>query len=183
MSSAVAEPPTISTPKRERIYVSRRSDLTLILDRDRKRVAQETGETIETIQGKRLRFSEGRLIVPEKGVVRGARGEQLAAQEVVDRLEGRGEPGDEDFIQPHSLLGDREEGFWVLPKVAPAMSEAEAQRVVDLAIARDGDTLEDLLATERDGWERTDMIDLLESTIDKVRAADGPADTASAAVA
>lgn len=174
MSSAVADAPTISTPNRDRVYIARHSDLLLILARDRKRVAQETGETIETIQGKRLKFIEGELTVPEKGIVRGARGEQLAAQEVVDLLEGRGEPGDEDFIQPHPKLGDMEEGFWLRPKLAPPMSEAEAQQVVDLAIARDAEGLHALLTAEQNGWERSDMLDLVASTLDKVEAAQQP---------
>lgn len=161
----------VSKPVKERTYVSRRSDLILVLERDRRRVSAETGETVETVQGKRLRFNEGTIVVAEKGVVRGARGEQLASQYVIDRLEGRGAPGDEDFIQPHPLLGDREEGFWVLPKVAPPMSEEEAQGIVALAISGEVEKLEDLLAAEQDGWERADMLDLLSGTIDKVRAA------------
>lgn len=167
--SAVAEP-VLSAPPSGRTYVARRSELLLILERDRRRVNQETGETVETIQGKRLQFTDGQLFVPEKGSVRGARGEKIPAQDVIVHLEGRGEPGDEDYVEPHDMFGNREEGFVRLPKIAPALSEDEAQAVVDLAIAGDLEGLEALHAAEQDGWARADMLELIGSTLDKVRA-------------
>jgi len=177
---AVADPPVLSKPKAERVYISRRSDLLLVLVRDKRRVSQETGETGESIQGKRRQFVEGRLTIPEKGVVRGARGERLTAKEAIEHLEGRGKPGEDDYIEPHDLLGDREEGFFKLPKVAPPMSEEEAQKVVELAIAGDVQALEDLHEAELTGWERTDLLELISDTLSKVRAAKPPAESVKA---
>jgi hypothetical protein len=167
--SAVTEP-VLSAPPSGRTYVSHREELMLILERDRRQVSQETGETVATINGKRVQFTDHQLFVPSKGTITGARGEKIPVQDVIDRLEGRGEPGDEDYIEPHGKLGDLAEGFWPLPKIAPALSEEEAQAVVDLAIAGDLDGLEALLAAEQGGWAREDMLELIGSTLDKVRA-------------
>lgn len=168
--SAVAEP-TVPKRRAERVYVSRRDELLIILVKDKKRTNGD-GEVVESVQGRRLQFTDGKLAIPETGIVRGARGERIPAQEVVDHIEGRGKPGDENYIEPHDLLGDTGEGFWAPPVVAPPLSEAEAQGVVDLAIARDVEGLEALLAAEQDGWARADMLELVGSTLDKVRAAE-----------
>lgn len=171
--SAVAEQESVvlSKPRAERVYISRRDKLRLVLLRDKNRISQETGEPVETVQGKWLQFEEGRLVVPDKGTVRGARNEHLDAQYVIDHLEGRGEPGDDDFLPPHDKLGDYQEGFWVMPKIVPALSEEEAQGVVSLAIAGDVDKLEKLLAEEQAGWGRKDMLTLVGDTLEKVREA------------
>lgn len=173
--SAVAEKPVaaVSKPSGDRRYIARRSDLLLVLSRDRKRVSQETGETIETVQGKRLAFHEGELIVPAKGYVRGARGERLPRQEVIDMLEGRGEPGDEDYVQPHEHFGDMEEGFWLLAQAAPPLGEDETKGIVRLAIAGDIEALEGMLTAEQEGWERPEMVELLSDAIAQVLEARG----------
>lgn len=175
--SPVAEQaaPAIALPKPSgaRTYVAKRDDLLLILERERRRVDAGTGEVIETILGKRLQFTEGQLVVPEKGSVKGAPGgvSRLRRQYVIDHLEGRGEPGDKDYVEPHPLFGDSEEGFILLPTVVPKMTSEEAQAVTGLAIAGDEEGLQALLEQERAGFDRPEMTELVTDTLAKVRAA------------
>lgn len=165
--SAVAEH-TVAAPANEKVYVSRRSELKLFLQRDMPLRSQATGEVVDTRQGKRLQFRDGRLVIPlGSKTMRGERGELLDVAEVLDLLEGNEDEG----IPPHMLLGNREEGFWELPKVAPPLGELEAERVVELAIAGDTDELEAMLDAEREGWQRTEMLELVEGALSKVRAA------------
>jgi len=163
--SAVAEQPAVTVPKPSgaRVYAAKRDDL----------VDAGTGEIIETVLGKRLQFTDGQLIVPERGAVRGAPGgvARLPRQYVIDHLEGRGEPGDKDYVEPHPLFGDSEEGFILVPRAVPKMSEEEAQGVVGMAIAGDEEGLEALLAAERAGFDRPELTDLVTDTLEKVRAA------------
>lgn len=173
--SAVAEQPAVTVPKPsgDRVYAAKRDDLLLILERERRRVDAGTGEIIETVLGKRLQFTDGQLVVPERGAVRGAPGgvARLPRQYVIDHLEGRGEPGDKNYVEPHALFGDSEEGFVLVPRPVPKMGEAEAQGVVGMAIAGDEEGLEALLAAERAGFDRPELTELVTDTLEKVRAA------------
>jgi hypothetical protein len=178
--SAVAEQPAaalaVPKPSGARTYVAKRDDLLLILERERRRVDAGTGEVIETVLGKRLQFTDGQLVVPERGAVRGAPGgvARLPRQYVIDHLEGRGEPGDKDYVEPHPLFGDSEEGFILLPTIVPKMSTEEAQAVTGLAIAGDEQALEALLKAERAGFDRPELTELVTDTLAKVRAAREP---------
>lgn len=168
---AVAEKPKVSKPSGERRYLSKRGDQVLVMESDKRRINRDTGEVMDTVNGRRLAFREGVLVVPAKGNVKGARNERIPRQDVINFLEGKGEPGDDDYQEPHELFGDREEGFVLMPTPVPAMSEEEAQAVVGFAIEGNVEELERLLSEEEDGYERSELIDLVTDTLSKVRLA------------
>jgi hypothetical protein len=166
MSAATLEKPArmVSAPEGDRVYLSRRSELVLVIKRDLPKTDRE-GNVTETIQGQRVSFSDGQLRVPTSGWVTGTRRERIKAEDVRDFLEGN----EEKDIAPHLLLGDREGGFWRHVEPAPAPSEDELNRVLELAEDRDVEGLEELVAQERAGWARAELLKVAQGSLERVQ--------------
>lgn len=168
--TAVAEQPkdeieTPSGPPPEKVYISHRAELVLVLRRDMPHRNAETGEIVDHTSGEHVQFVDHRLVVPLKGWVRGSKGEQLSATKVIAAIEGDEENG----VPPHHLFGDREEGFFLMPQVPPAPTEAEMAAVVDMAMDADTEGLEALIAREEDAWARPEMLELARGTLERLK--------------
>jgi len=161
MSTEVAEQTegsvegAIAQPDQRVVYLSRRSDLRLI------RVARQprhnvAGMKIGEDPGQAVQFVEGKLTLPLEGKVRIDQGREADAVEIREWLEG------------HHIFGNVEEGFWRVDPAAPPLSAAEMSMFQELVLKLDVEGLRRCLEAERNGWARTDIVAVLEESIEKV---------------
>lgn len=159
MSSAVAEPELeqiIDRPRHAVLFMSRRSELRLVLKPIRERRGIE-GEKLEHIPGETVCFRDGKLEVPlEGGEMTLDDGRTVESGPILKWLES------------HRSHGNREEGFWRVDPVAPAPSEDEIGLLTQLATTLDLEGLERFLVTERDGWARPQLLRVAERAIERV---------------
>lgn len=156
----------VSKPSKNIIFMARRSELKLVKKPERPK-RNETGELVDIVPGERVAFKDGKLEVPPTGKLRGEKGEELVAKEVLDWLLGS------DENQPHHLLNDKLEGFWKLEEPAPAPSEDELNHLQDLAMDLDLEGLKQFIAQEQEGWKRPSLLRTatksLESATEKLK--------------
>jgi hypothetical protein len=118
----------------------------LVLVRDPQRVIRDhrTGEEVGKTDPVRIQFRGGRYVAQD-------------ADEV-------------SWLKAHRLFGDPEDGFNLLPLPAPAVSQDEINAMLSAAAANDAETLQAMLEDERANWDRSDVVDLLEGTLERVTA-------------
>lgn len=165
MATATAEK-MVSAPSTDHVFVSRRTDLTLVMTRSKRVFAGS--EEVETEYGHTITFVEGRLTVPRDPdeFVIDTQGERIPAPAVLDFLEGN----QEKRIRPHRMLGNHEEGFWRYVEPAPAPSEDELTRVQVLAETQDAPGLEDFIAQEQAGWHRDSLLNIAKGSLERTLA-------------
>lgn len=144
--AAVDAPPMdtlVSQPAREVVFASRRDELVLVHTAEYPILNAATGQrTGQTIGGVRIQFQAGQLRVPLEGDVVTAQGKRIPAPDLLEWL-GR-----------HHLNGDRHEGFFEMPRVAPPVSNEEFERINDASMWHDVAALTAILEAERTGWDR-----------------------------
>lgn len=166
MPSATVESP-VAKPRNVKRFIARRTDLVLTKI-GREPVYGPGGVKVNDMPGEKIAFRGGILEVPldEGATIKLVDGRDMPAQEILDWLTGV----EGDTARPaHRLYGDREDGFWDLELPAPAPSSEELDRLQDLAIYHDVDGLEAFIAAERAGFNRPELIEVAEGTIERVR--------------
>lgn len=146
--TAVADPPAdtiISQPHRIVQFAARRSELVLVHTPTYDILGAQGQKTGRETEGVRIRFTDGMLQVPEEGTVRTEQGRKFPAPELLE------------WLREHRLVNNRDEGFWEVPKAAPAVSEAELDAVMGAAATANLERLRQLLAAEEKGWNRGDL--------------------------
>jgi hypothetical protein len=107
---------------------------------------------------KTVAFYDGRYQLPPSGEITYEDGRKGDASEALE------------WLRTHRLYGDREEGFWEMPRVAPAVSQEETRVLLGALAKLDEETLLKALEEERTGWAREDFIVTIEGTLAEVQA-------------
>lgn len=152
--ATVAAPQMVSTPVKTTLFLARRSDLRLIkLPRyDRYAGARKTGED----PGQAVQFVNGRLDVPEKGPMKLDDNREADSQEILK------------WLKEHHLLGNVEEGFWVVDQLAPPVSEEELAMLMEHAF--DPEVLREIIRQEEQGWSRDQLLRPARRQLEQVEA-------------
>lgn len=145
----------VATPDEKLLYMGRRDSLRLVLRATRVRRDAE-GQAVETIQGAALAFKEGVLRIAREGDVRLEAGNLMPAEDVIK------------FLDQHPRNGDVNEGFWRVDPTAPAPSQAELDTLVRLATELDSEELQKFIAQEREGWNRTALLETAEGALTRI---------------
>lgn len=161
MATATAEP-VVSAPSTDHLFISRRSELTLVMTRSKRVVIN--GEEVDTDYGHTIAFVDGQLRIPRKGWVTDTQGDRVPTKDVLAFLEGT------DDRPPHRMLNNREEGFWRHVEPAPAPTEEEGEAVVVYAEEGNVAGLEDLIAQEEAGWHRESFLKLARGSLQRTKA-------------
>jgi hypothetical protein len=155
--SAVAEQQMVSVPEASALFMARRSDLRLV-----KKAIRQTrdveGNPAETIPGETLAFLDGVLRVPLEGRIRITDGREIDAGEAIA------------WLDEHPLKGDWQEGFWRVDPTAPPPSEAEIDKLQELAMELDVTALAQFIEQERAGWARPKLLEVAERSLDRITA-------------
>jgi hypothetical protein len=116
------------------------------------------------------------LVRDPQRVIRDARSGEVVGKTEPVRIHFRGgrytaQDADEvSYLKGHRLFGDPEDGFSLMPMPAPAVSQEEINAMLAAAAANDAETLQAMLEDERANWDRADVVDLLEGTLERVTA-------------
>jgi hypothetical protein len=146
----------VSQPETKTLWMSRRSELRLVLDARQPKVAAATGQKTGETLGQAVRFSDGVFRCPPTGTVTLEDGREADAAEVTARLD------------THKLKGDMEEGFWRVDPTAPPLSRAEMETLTQAAIALDSEKLLALIAQEEAGWGREDVLSIARDAVARI---------------
>lgn len=153
--STVVDEPLVSAPEDTILFMCRRSDL---------RLTKKAQYPIRGAAGEQVDVTDGEVVAFRAGVLRMSKdscvledGREIPAAEAVAFLEG------------HRLFGDVQDGFWRVDPTAPAISRDELDRLMSLVLELDDEKLERLVAEERAGWGRLDLIETAEKALDRVR--------------
>jgi hypothetical protein len=153
--TATLEAP-VSQPEPYDLFMCRRSELRLT------KVArypimgpggQKTGEH----PGQAIAFRDGVLRVPHHGVVTLEDGREVDADDV------------RRFLLGHKLLGDWQEGFWRVDPVAPPVSQAELDTLLEAGMAFDEAAVTAIIEAERAGWNREALINAAVKALDGIQ--------------
>lgn len=161
--SATATAQLVSAPARATIYLSRRRELRLVKT-PKYPIFGQAGSKVGELPGETIPFHDGRLDVPQDGVMVLEDGRKVEASEV------------REWLEDHRLFGDQEGGFWELEQVGPPVSKAEMDAILDAVGAWDVEKLEAIIEQESDGWQRQDLLASAREHLDKIRAARGRQD-------
>lgn len=149
----------ITKPDLSTTYLSRRTDLRLVLKPRRKQMGMTDGGFAQLGEspGVAVQFKDGSFRLPASGPVTIAEGTLIDSDELRPLLEG------------HRLLGDREDGFWANPKVAPPPTGEELAALTTAAARLDEAAISAMLEEERAGWGREAFLALITSSLERVR--------------
>lgn len=177
--SAVAEAtPDLVAPRTSTVlFLARREDLRLTYIARRPQRDATTGAQLEPTRGVTFGFLNGSLRLKPDGDGNvlvsdpvGGAGETLVPLETALK-----------WLRGHRRYGDVNEGFWEVDPVAPPMSREEQDRIVAAAMAWDKETLAAIVAQERAGWNRKDVLHVAEGSIRRIEEMEVKADEAVAA--
>jgi len=146
----------VAVPDTSTLFMARRSDLRLV----KKSIIQtrdREGQPAETIPGETVEFHDGVLRVPHEGTMQLADGRAIPADEV------------RAWLEQHPMLGDWQEGFWLVDPTAPPPSQDELDQLQELAMDLDVDGLERFIVQELEGWGRPALVETAEKSLEKVR--------------
>jgi hypothetical protein len=147
----------VSQPETKTLYMSRRSELRLVLTARQPitgAAGQKTGESV----GAAIPFREGVFRCPPTGTVELEDGRMADAAEITA------------WLDSHRLNGNVEEGFWRVDPTAPALSRAEMETMTQAAIALDSEKLLALIAQEEAGWAREDVLSIARDAVESIEA-------------
>jgi hypothetical protein len=136
----------VSKPESERLYMARRKNQRLVKT-PRYPIYGPGGRQVGEQPGETLEFRNHALRVPLKGKVRLADGREADAAEIIEWLDG------------HQLNGNREEGFWFVPQVAPEPTSEEIDALLTATSNHDVEALQAILAAEEAGFNRSKIVD------------------------
>lgn len=151
--ATVTAPQYVSQPVRSTMFLARRSDLRLVKTPRYPTFGmggQKTGEQ----PGQAVQFRDGRLDVPESGKLMLDDGREGDASEI------------RDWLLRHPALGNIEEGFWVVDQMAPPVSEADLDMLLENAL--DGEVLGEIIRQEEQGWQRDALLRPARKQLEKV---------------
>jgi hypothetical protein len=158
MSTATASTDRIvSQPQRERVFTARREDLRLVKTARYPILNGQGAKTGLDTEGITIQFRAGLLRVPLEGEVETEHGAKIDAAEL------------NEWLDRHRLNGDRFEGFVQLEQTAPPVSAEEMKALIRLGQAFDREGLEALIEMEREGWNRSELIESAEESIQGIR--------------
>lgn len=102
------------------------------------------GQKVGEQPGQAVQFVNGRLDVPEKGKMELADGRTADSQEILA------------WLQEHPMLSNIEEGFWIVDQMAPPVSEAEMDLMLENSL--DAEMLREIIRQEEQGWAREGLL-------------------------
>lgn len=146
----------ISQPAREVTYAARRSDLQLIKTARYPTLGPGNVKVGET-PGVAVQFVEGVYRIPLEGKVVTKHGVAVEAAEL------------HPWLQSHRLFDDMQEGFVKVEQAAPPLTAAEIKAVTRAQIRVQPDVLEEIVAQERAGWNRPELIEVAEDALSELR--------------
>jgi hypothetical protein len=151
--ATVTAPQYVSQPVKTTMFLARRSDLRLV------KVPRYPqfgigGQKVGEHPGQAVQFRDGRLDVPEKGKMMLDDGREGDAAEV------------REWLLRHPMLGSTEEGFWVVDQLAPPVSEADLDMLLENAL--DADVLREIIRQEERGWARDALLRPARKQLEKV---------------
>jgi hypothetical protein len=146
-------------------FFSRRRNQYLVMEPRVPQLAPVSGRQVTVSKGAAVQFKNHVLSVPLSGKMPLANGGHMAdAREILDWLTGNEDAG----IPPHHLFDDRFEGFWMEAALAPAPTAEELERLTMAATDGNRELLEQLIAEERDQWDRPEFLSLAERALARV---------------
>lgn len=168
MSTATAEPvieALVQQPDPSVLFIAKRSDLRLVHTGRYPIVVPSTGQRLGESRGVTVAFNNHEFRCPLEGEVTimdpgGAGQAKLPAEELLA------------FLESHPRCGDPNEGFQRVDPKAPPLGQEEQQRIVEAATAWDVDTLRSIVAQERAGWNREQVIEVAQGAIQRVEEAE-----------
>lgn len=154
--ATVTAPQLVSTPVKSTLFMCRRSDLRLV------KVPRYPqfgigGQKVGEQKGEAIQFVNGRFDVPDSGKVTLDDGRTADAQEILQ------------WLKSHPLLGNVEEGMWVVDQMAPPVSVDEMKMLNRLSMNGDEAAIEEFISQERAGWDRADLIEAAQDALGQVR--------------
>ncbi len=162
--TSTAEAPTeapqlVSQPDTSALFMATRSNLRLVKKAIRT-IRGPEGEAVDQTLGETLEFNEGVLRVPlaPDGEVTCLNGERIPAPDVLA------------WLGKHRMNGDWQEGFWRVDPTAPPPSQEELDTLQELAIDLNDEGLTLFVEQERAGWNRPQLIEIAERTLEKIAA-------------
>jgi hypothetical protein len=147
----------VSQPETKTLYMSRRSELRLVLTA-RQPITGAAGQKTGESPGRVAQFRDGVFRCPPTGTVELEDGRQADAAEITA------------WLDTHRLNGNVEEGFWRVDPTAPALSRAEMETMTQAAIALDSEKLLALIAQEEAGWAREDVLSIARDAVESIEA-------------
>lgn len=147
----------VSQPTKTTLFMSRRSDLRLV-KRPRYPVFGQGGQKVGESVGEAVQFVNGRLDIPEKGKMILDDGRQADSQEILE------------WLKSHPMLGNIEEGLWVVDQMAPPVSEAEMNTLLEAAV--DAQMLRAIIEQEEAGWQRDALLRPARAQLERVESVD-----------
>lgn len=152
-------------PEQAVIFMARRRELRLTMIPRQPQFIPGSGVRSGMTKGRSMGFKDGTLRIPtdrEDGMVTG--------RDTADAGDWEA-PVDEilSWLRNHRLFGDREEGFWEVPQVAPGISSGEIAELQRAAIKLDVDELEAFVKREESGWNREELLSIARDSLAQAR--------------
>jgi hypothetical protein len=155
--ATVTAPQYVSAPAKSTMFLARRSDLRLVKTPRYPRYGMG-GQKVGEEPGQAVQFRDGRLDVPEKGKMMLDDGREGDAGEI------------REWLLSHHALGNIEEGFWVVDQLAPPVSEADLDMLLENAT--DSGVLREIIRQEEQGWQRDALLRPARKQLEKVEEVD-----------
>ena len=179
MSTATAEPTfeaLVQQPERQVLFISKRDELRLVHTGRYPMVVPNTGQRLGETRGVTVSFApNGEFRCPVEGEVTimdpGGAGKAVMYAEDTVNEKGEHVQGLLSWLESHHLCGDPNEGFYRVDPKAPPLGQQEQKRLMDAATDWDVETLERIIEQERAGWNREDIIEIAQGSIDRIHAA------------
>jgi len=167
VSTATAEPEVVGAivqqPEASVLFLARRSNLRLVHTGRYPLINPASGQRLGMTDGVTVAFVDSEFRCPLSGKVKimdpGGAGESTIEADAL--LE---------FLTTHPRFGDPNEGFIRVDPKAPPLGQAESRAIVAAAVDGDTELLEEIIAQEREGWNREEIIDLAQGSIDRINA-------------
>lgn len=147
------------TPPTSHVFLARRAGLRIVFKPRRDQIDESGARLTGAKPGLAVEFRDGVLRVPKEGDMSVAEGATAKASDILALLEN------------HPLNGDRGEGFWLSPEIAPEPSGEETGELLGLAQKFDVDGIKEFIKTEKAGWNREKIIAPAEEALETAVAA------------
>lgn len=149
------EEPLVAARDTKVLFMARRSELRLVKTPILPRFGV-AGQKVGDVPGQTVCFRDSTYRCPVDGEIRYEDGRPGDAAEVLEWLKG------------HHLLGDVNEGFWIVDPTAPAPTEAEMSALLVAATDGDKDRLRAAIEQETVGWGRPAILKAAQAALDRI---------------
>lgn len=142
------------------MYAARRSELTLVHTAEYP-IFGPGNRQVGIEPGIRIAFQDGILRIPLEGKIRTQQGRMVDAGPI------------REWLDQHPLNGDQDAGFFEVAQAPSPVTEDELTAITMAAASLDSERLEQLLSSERQGWQRPQIMAAISralETIESIRA-------------